>query len=59
MLRSCGRCAGLPGSRLGCLPGHLLAGGFTFHHPSWPAAARDLAAERARGGGQRTPNYGV
>jgi NAD dependent epimerase/dehydratase family enzyme len=25
------------------VPGRLLAAGFTFDHPSWPAAAADLA----------------
>jgi uncharacterized protein (TIGR01777 family) len=29
------------------VPGHLLAAGFTFEWPDWPAAARDLVARHA------------
>jgi uncharacterized protein len=29
------------------VPGRLRAAGFTFEHPSWPEAARDLCARRA------------
>jgi NAD dependent epimerase/dehydratase family enzyme len=32
------------------VPGRLLEAGFTFKHPDWPAAARDLVS-RVRGGG--------
>jgi uncharacterized protein (TIGR01777 family) len=28
------------------IPGRLLAAGFTFHHPHWPEAAKDLAKRR-------------
>jgi uncharacterized protein len=30
------------------VPARLLQGGFEFHHPSWPEAARDLCAEWRR-----------
>ena len=30
------------------VPGRLLAAGFTFEHPTWPEAARDLYARRLR-----------
>ena len=30
------------------VPGRLLDAGFTFEHPTWPAAARQLAVRRIR-----------
>ncbi len=35
------------------VPGRLLAAGFSFRHPDWPAAARDLVARWRRGEGPR------
>jgi NAD dependent epimerase/dehydratase family enzyme len=40
------------------VPGRLLAGGFTFRHPSWPEAASALCAEwRARGHRDGDPTH--